>query len=120
MRRKQHKSLSPNDFAIRKKNIRINHLISGTWILGAKRRNYSMTDNIQLWGAAAQTVPWRAVDCSSFGDGQFAERQQAALGQNVEQILLNNIYAIIMQSKSADIALNSVTELIGDYFTLTG
>ena len=41
------------------------------------------------------------------------------LGQNVEeQILLNNIYAIIMQSKSADIALNSVTELIGDYFHL--
>ena len=41
------------------------------------------------------------------------------LGQNVEeQILLNNIYAIIMESKSADIALNSVTELIGDYFHL--
>ncbi|EKC61830.1 hypothetical protein LEA_12152, partial [human gut metagenome] len=52
----QHKSLSPNDFAYqKKKNIRINHLISGTWILGAKTQEL-LDDNIQLWETLVQTV----------------------------------------------------------------
>lgn len=116
----QHKSLSPNDFAYqKKKNIRINHLISGTWILGAKTQEL-LDDNIQLWETLVQTVSRMAnafvVVLSEMDNSQNANK---LLGQNVEeQILLNNIYAIIMQSKSADIALNSVTELIGDYFHL--
>lgn len=103
------------------KNIRINHLVSGTWILGAKTQEL-LDDNIQLWETLVQTVSRMAnafvVVLSEMDNSQNANK---LLGQNVEeQILLNNIYAIIMQSKSADIALNSVTELIGDYFTLTG
>ena len=100
-------------------NIRINHLISGTWILGAKTQEL-LDDNIQLWETLVQTVSRMAnafvVVLSEMDNSQNANK---LLGQNVEeQILLNNIYAIIMQSKSADIALNSVTELIGDYFHL--
>lgn len=116
----QHKSLSPDDFAYqKKKNIRINHLVSGTWILGAKTQEL-LDENIQLWETLVQTVSRMAnafvVVMSEMDNSQNANK---LLGQNVEeQILLNNIYAIIMESKSADIALNSVTELIGDYFHL--
>lgn len=79
-----------------------------------------LDDNIQLWETLVQTVSRMAnafvVVLSEMDNSQNANK---LLGQNVEeQILLNNIYAIIMQSKSADIALNSVTELIGDYFHL--
>ncbi len=106
----QHKSLSPDDFAYqKKKNIRINHLVSGTWILGAKTQEL-LDENIQLWETLVQTVSRMA--------NAFVV-VMSEMDQNVEeQILLNNIYAIIMESKSADIALNSVTELIGDYFHL--
>ena len=74
-----------------------------------------LDDNIQLWETLVQTVSRMAnafvVVLSEMDNSQNANK---LLGQNVEeQILLNNIYAIIMQSKSADIALNSV-------FTLTG
>lgn len=116
----QHKSLSPDDFAYqKKKNIRINHLVSGTWVLGAKTQEL-LDDNIQLWETLVQTVSRMAnafvVVLSEMDNSQNANK---LLGQNVEeQILLNNIYAIIMESKSADIALNSVMELIGDYFHL--
>lgn len=116
----QHKSLSPDDFAYqKKKNIRINHLVSGTWILGAKTQEL-LDENVQLWETLVQTVSRMAnafvVVMSEMDNSQNANK---LLGQNVEeQILLNNIYAIIMESKSADIALNSVTELIGDYFHL--
>ncbi|MDE8717976.1 GGDEF-domain containing protein, partial [[Eubacterium] siraeum] len=101
----QHKSLSPDDFAYQKKmNIRINHLVSGTWILGAKTQEL-LDDNIQLWETLVQTVSRMAnafvVVLSEMDNSQNANK---LLGQNVEeQILLNNICAFALHYDSVDI-----------------
>ena len=116
----QHKSLQADDFAYqKKKNIRINHQVSGTWILAARTQEL-LDENVQLWETLVQTVSRMAnafvVVMSEMDNSQNANK---LLGQNVEeQILLNNIYAIIMESKTPDVALSSVMELVGDYFRL--
>lgn len=116
----QHKSLQADDFAYqKKKNIRINHQVSGTWVLAARTQEL-LDENVQLWETLVQTVSRMAnafvVVMSEMDNSQNANK---LLGQNVEeQILLNNIYAIIMESKTPDVALSSVMELVGDYFRL--
>ena len=116
----QHKSLQADDFAYqKKKNIRINHQVSGTWVLAARTQEL-LDENVQLWETLVQTVSRMAnafvVVMSEMDNSQNANK---LLGQNVEeQILLNNIYAIIMESKTPDVALSSVMELVGDYFHL--
>ena len=116
----QHKSLHADDFAYqKKKNIRINHQVSGTWVLAARTQEL-LDENVQLWETLVQTVSRMAnafvVVMSEMDNSQNANK---LLGQNVEeQILLNNIYSIIMEAKSPDVALSSVMELVGDYFRL--
>lgn len=116
----QHKSLKADDFAYqKKKNIRINHQVSGTWVLAARTQEL-LDENVQLWETLVQTVSRMAnafvVVMSEMDNSQNANK---LLGQNVEeQILLNNIYSIIMEAKSPDVALSSVMELVGDYFRL--
>ena len=116
----QHKSLQADDFAYqKKKNIRINHQIAGTWVLAARTQEL-LDENVQLWETLVQTVSRMAnafvVVMSEMDNSQNANK---LLGQNVEeQILLNNIYAIIMEAKSPDVAISSVMELVGDYFGL--
>lgn len=116
----QHKSLKADDFAYqKKKNIRINHQVSGTWVLAARTQEL-LDENVQLWETLVQTVSRMAnafvVVMSEMDNSQNANK---LLGQNVEeQILLNNIYSIIMEAKSPNVALSSVMELVGDYFRL--
>ncbi len=116
----QQKQLKPDDFAYqKKKNIRINHVLSGSWVLCAKTQSL-LDENLQLWETLVQTVSRMAnAFVAVLNEMDNSQNANKMLGQNIEeQILLNNIYAIIMQSKSPDIARNSVMELIGDYFSL--
>ena len=76
----------------KKKNIRINHLISGTWILGAKTQEL-LDDNIQLWETLVQTVSRMAnafvVVLSEMDNSQNANK---LLGQNVGPLALRHVF----------------------------
>ena len=104
---------------VKKKSIRINHQISGHWIIAAKTEEM-LSQNIMLWETLFNTVSRMAnaivVVMTEMENSQNANKM---LGKNVEeQILLNNIYAIIMESKTAKDSLQSVISLVGEYFKL--
>ena len=116
----QQAKLSPDDFGYqKKKSIRINHLVGGYWILAARSQEL-LDEYYQLWETLVLTVSRMAnafvVVLQEMDNSQNANK---LLGQNVEeQILLNNIYAIIMQSRTAQSGLREVISLVGEYFKL--
>ena len=104
---------------VKKKTIRVNHQTSGHWIIAAKTEEL-LSQNIMLWETLVGTVSRMAnaivVVMTEMENSQNANKM---LGQNVEeQILLNNIYAIIMESKTAKESLEKVIDLVGGYFRL--
>lgn len=104
---------------VKKKTIRINHQTSGHWIIAAKTEEL-LSQNIMLWETLVSTVSRMAnaivVVMTEIENSQNANKM---LGQNVEeQILLNNIYAIIMESRTAKESLERVIDLVGGYFRL--
>ena len=104
---------------VRKKTIRINHQTSGHWIIAAKTEEL-LSQNTMLWETLFSTVSRMAnaivVVMTEIENSQNANKM---LGQNVEeQILLNNIYAIIMESRTAKESLEKVVSLVGEYFKL--
>lgn len=104
---------------VKKKTIRVNHQTSGHWIIAAKTEEL-LSQNIMLWETLVSTVSRMAnaivVVMTEIENSQNANKM---LGQNVEeQILLNNVYAIIMESKTAKESLEKVVSLVGEYFKL--
>ncbi len=103
----------------KKKTIRINHVESGTWHIAADSEEL-LEAHYQLWQTLCQTVSKMAnAIVTVMNEMDNAQNANKMLSQNVEeQILLNNIYAIIMQSKTAEETLDNVLELVGEYFKL--
>ncbi|MCH5324810.1 MAG: EAL domain-containing protein [Eubacterium sp.] len=102
-----------------RENIRVNHVECGSWVLGAKSEEL-LNDNLQFWETLVQTLSRMAnAFAALLGEMENSRSANKLLGQNMEeQILLNNIYAIITESPTALKALEGVTELVGDYFRL--
>lgn len=116
----QNHGLKENDFKfIKKQSIRINHLVSGYWTLCAKTEEL-LNENLPLFETLVQTVSRMAnaivVVLREMDNAQNANKM---LSKNVEeQILLNNIYDIIMKTPSSQKALDSILSLVGGYFGL--
>ncbi len=103
----------------KKKTIRINHVESGSWHIGADSEEL-LEQYYPLWQTLCQTVSKMAnAIVTVMNEMDNSQNANKMLSQNVEeQILLNNIYAIIMQTKTADETLESVLQLVGEYFKL--
>lgn len=102
----------------RKKNIRINHIVSAYWLIASNSQS-QLDENAQLQDTLAQTVSKIAnAFVVVYDEMQNSQNANKLLGQNVEeQILLNNIYAIIMESKTSKQALADVMKLVGEYMS---
>ncbi len=109
-----------SDFpCVKKQNIRVNHVVCGSWVLGAKTEEL-LKDNLQFWETLVQTLSQMAnAFAALLGEMENSRSANKLLGQNMEeQILLNNIYAIITESPTAAKSLEGVLDLTGDYFRL--
>ncbi len=104
---------------VKRQNIRMNHQECGYWVLGAKTEEL-LRDNTQFWDTLVLTLSQMANAFAALLEEMENSRSaNKLLGQNMEeQILLNNIYAIITESPTAVKALEGVVELTGDYFRL--
>lgn len=99
--------------------IRCNHHLMATWTVASD--DLEQLEKTQpLHKVLAETVSQIAnailVLYSEMENSKTANQQ---LGSNIEQqILLNNIYTIILENNSADEALTSVIQLVGEYLKL--
>lgn len=104
---------------IKSKSIRVNHIDCGSWVLGAKSEDL-LNESTPFWETLVLTLSRMAnAFAALLAEMENSQDANKLLSQNMEeQILLNNIYAIIMESSSGMKALEGVTELVGDYFKL--
>lgn len=103
----------------RKKNIRIKHQDAGTWIIAG--------ENVEDVNAAAPLLETMVQTVSEIANSYImiyeemenSRNANKLLGQNFEdQILVNNIYSMILECKSTSAAFGSVIPLIKNYFSL--
>ncbi len=104
----------------RKKNIRVKHQTVATWVIAGESLK-DINDCVPLLETMVQTVSEIAnsyvVICEEMENSQKANK---LLGQNFEdQILVNNIYSLILQSRSTAASFGSIIPLIRDYFDLS-
>lgn len=103
----------------RKKSIRVRHQDVASWIIASDDQEL-VDENAQLLETMVQTVAGIAnsyvVLVEEMDNSQNANK---LLGQNFEdQILINNIYSLILQSSNTKSAIGSIIPLITDYFDL--
>lgn len=118
----QDKSLNLNKMSYqRKKQIRIKHQDAAWWVI-ASERSEDIADTAPLLDIMVQTVSEIANSYLVISEEvENSHNANKLLGQNFEdQILVNNIYSLILQSKSAETAFESVVPLIREYFDLDG
>lgn len=116
----QNPVLRAEDFPFqKKKNIRINHLVSGCWTIAAKSEK-QLDEQLQLFDTLVQTISRMAnAFVAVLNEMDNAQNANKLLSQNVEeQILLNNVYDIIMKTRTVQDGLELVLELVGGYFKL--
>lgn len=116
----QNPGLSAENFAFqKKKSIRINHLVSGSWVIAARTQEM-LDEQLPLWETLVQTVSGMAnAFVTVLQEMDNSQNANKLLSQNVEeQILLNNVYDIIMRSHTAQEGLKKVLSLVGEYFKL--
>lgn len=103
----------------RTEEIRYNHLLLASWTI-AGNDEHTLEANVPLLQVLSQTVSQIAnailVLYNEMENSKLANQQ---LGNNIEQqILLNNIYTIILEKKDSDEALRMVIRLVGEYLKL--
>ncbi|MBD5128960.1 MAG: EAL domain-containing protein [Ruminococcaceae bacterium] len=103
----------------RKKNIRVKHQTVASWVIAGESLE-DINDCVPLLETMVRTVSEIAnsyvVVCEEMENSQKANK---LLGQNFEdQILVNNIYSLILQSRSTAASFGSIIPLIRDYFGL--
>ncbi|MCM1166180.1 MAG: EAL domain-containing protein [Lachnospiraceae bacterium] len=103
----------------RKKSIRVKHRAIASWVIAGESPE-DINDCVPLLETMVQTVSEIAnsyvVICEEMENSQKANK---LLGQNFEdQILVNNIYSVILQSRSNAASFGSIIPLIRDYFSL--
>lgn len=104
----------------RKKDIRVKHRTVASWMIAGESLN-DINDCLPLLETMVQTVSEIAnsyvVICEEMENSQNANK---LLGQNFEdQILVNNIYSLILQSRNTSASFGSIIPLIRDYFDLS-
>lgn len=103
----------------RKKNIRIKHQPVAAWLIAGESQD-EVDANAQLLETMVRTVSGIAnsyvVLCEEMDNSQNANKM---LGQNFEdQILINNLYSLILRSPDTKSSISSIIPLIREYFTL--
>ncbi|MDE7362338.1 MAG: EAL domain-containing protein [Oscillospiraceae bacterium] len=103
----------------RSMSVRVKHHTVATWIIAGESLE-DIKDSVPLLETMVQTLSEIAnsyvVLCEEMENSQKANK---LLGQNFEdQILVNNIYSQILQSKSTAASFGSIIPLIREYFAL--
>lgn len=103
----------------RKKSIRIKHQHAASWVI-ASESPQCINKCVSLLDTMVQTVSELAnsyiVISEEMENSQNANKM---LGQNFEdQILINNIYSLIVRSKNTSSSFGSIIPLIKEYFAL--
>lgn len=116
----QDKTLNLNKMSYqRKKQIRIKHQDAAWWVI-ASEHSEDIADTAPLLDIMVQTVSEIANSYLVISEEmENSNNANKLLGQNFEdQILVNNIYSLIIQSKSAEMAFENIVPLIREYFEL--
>lgn len=103
----------------RKQTIRVRHSDVASWIIAGNSEEV-VNDNAQLLETMTQTVAGIAnsyvVIVEEMENSQNANKM---LGQNFEdQILVNNIYSLVLNSTDTKEAISGIIPLISEYFGL--
>lgn len=116
----QDKGINVNKISYqRKKSIRIKHVTAGYWVIAGESID-DMNKATPMLETMVQTVSEIAnsyvVICEEMENSQKANK---LLGQNFEdQILVNNLYSLILKSKDTNASFSSIIPLIKEYFDL--
>ncbi len=115
----KHFNLGKMDYQ-RKKNIRVRHKAIASWIIAGSEQQV-VDNHAQLLETMVNTVS--GVANSYVVLVEEMENSQSAnklLGQNFEdQILVNNIYSMILNSDDTKTAASGIIPLVSDYFGLS-
>ena len=99
--------------------IRYNHRMLASWTI-AGNDEAMLEKNAPLLNVLSQTVAQIAnAILVLYNEMENSKKANQQLGSNIEQqILLNNIYTIILEKKDSDEALRTVIRLVGEYLKL--
>ena len=99
--------------------IRYKHLLLANWTI-ACNDDELLQKNLPLLEVLSQTVSQIAnAILVLYNEMENSKKANQQLGSNIEQqILLNNIYNIILEKKDSDEALRMVIRLVGEYLKL--
>ncbi|MDE6726771.1 MAG: GGDEF domain-containing protein, partial [Oscillospiraceae bacterium] len=103
----------------RKKSIRIKHQNVASWVIAGESPD-DINRCAPLLDTMVQTVSELANSYIVISEEmENSQKANKLLGQNFEdQILINNIYSMILQSKNTSSSFGSVIPLIKEYFAL--
>ncbi len=116
----QDKKLNLNKMSYqRKKSIRIKHQTAGTWIIAGESID-GVNKAADLLETMVQTISEMANSyIMIYEEMENSRNANKLLGQNFEdQILVNNIYSMILHNESTSSAFGQVIPLIKEYFSL--
>lgn len=99
--------------------IRYNHQLLASWTISGDDEEM-INKNMPLLQVLSQTVSQIAnAILVLYNEMENSKKANQQLGSNIEQqILLNNIYTIILEKKDSDEALRTVIRLVGEYLKL--
>ena len=103
----------------RKKSIRLKHQNIASWVLASESPQI-MDKCVPLLETMVQTVSELANSYIVISEEmENSQKANKLLGQNFEdQILINNIYSLIVRSKNTSTSFGSIIPLIKEYFAL--
>ncbi len=116
----QEKKINLNKMSYqRKKDIRVKHQTVAVWAIAGESLE-DINSCVQMLETMVQTVSEIAnsyvVLCEEMENSQKANK---LLGENFEdQILVNNVYSLILQSRNTAASFGSIIPLIREYFDL--
>lgn len=104
----------------RKKNIRVRHQTIGTWLITGEDQNI-VDQNAQLLDTMVHTLSSVANSYVALVDEmETSQNANKLLGQNFEdQILVNGVYSIFLQSPDTKTAIKNITLLMTEHFDLS-
>ncbi len=104
----------------RKKSIRVRHQTLGSWIITGETQEV-VDGNSQLLDTMVHTVSSVANSYVALVDEmETSQNANKLLGQNFEdQILVNGVYSIFLQSPDTKTAIRNITLLISEHFGLS-
>lgn len=112
-------NLNKMDFQ-RKKSIRVRHQTIGTWLITGESQEV-VDGSATLLETMAHTVSGVANSYVALVDEmETSQNANKLLGQNFEdQILVNGVYSIFLQSPDTKTAIKNITLLISEHFGLS-